>query len=146
MFMHLRGGGIGHKATWDWREWLERDSGARTSRDGGAEPADSNDTTDSEGGGKADEELDEEDLEDGKGEGKGKDRDEEQQAWDAVVKTTMAMLRKMTMDRNPRKRRMRMMFTVLKAMAHSDLGYGHYIGIHKLAISGHQWYMLQKVF
>jgi len=31
MFMRLRGGGIGHKATWDWNEFLQRDWG--TGRD-----------------------------------------------------------------------------------------------------------------
>ena len=84
MFMHLRGGGIRHKATWDWNEVLECDSGARTS--GGVGVANSDDMMDSEGEDRADEqELDEEEPGDEDEEGEDKDRNEEQQTWDTVM-------------------------------------------------------------
>ena len=86
MFMHLQGSGVGHKAMWNWREFLKHDSGARTGGDGGAGAADSDDMTDLEGRDKVyEQELDSgEEPEDGKGENK--DGDEEQQVWDGVMR------------------------------------------------------------
>ena len=51
------------------------------------------------------------------------------------MKTTVARLRDETIARTMRKRKTRMMFTVFKAMVHSDLRYRHDIRIHTLGYS-----------
>lgn len=79
----MRGGGIGHEATWEWNDYLEGDTREVDSASEDAAMARSND----EDGNNT--EVEDSDEEDGEGEGgvdeEGEGEDDEQLGWEGVM-------------------------------------------------------------